>query len=271
MLGSLIGSIHHVRDSRAAQVTTINLEMCGLPPNLRLDSLRETGKTILETPAIWLGSKDRVDSWFVDIYGEALLRDSVSGQKGVLILLPHLGNWELFNVFFRRFGTMTALYQPPRTLTFRNLMSAFRQRHGNEMVATDHKGLRRLYQVLQEGGTAVVLPDQVPSSGHFIPFFGEYALTDELPIRLQNKTGARLLMLVFLRRLDGFFDVHIKDIRKELYEGDKMRSLASLNKILESFIALEPSQYQWEYKRFRERPAGAKKVYRFNKPVEFHR
>ena len=73
MLGKLIGNIHYLVNSRSAQITSANLNICGQPSNIRLDSLKETGKTILETPAIWLGSKDRIDEWVVEIFGESLL------------------------------------------------------------------------------------------------------------------------------------------------------------------------------------------------------
>ena len=270
MFGKLIGNIHYLVNSRSAQITSANLNICGQPSNIRLDSLKETGKTILETPAIWLGSKDRIDEWVVEIFGESLLRKAVQDKKGLLILLPHVGNWELFNVFYRRFGSMTALYQPPRSRILRKIISDLREYHDNEMVPTNKRGLRRLYEVLLKGGTVAVLPDQVPSSGHFIPFFGEFALTDELTIRLQRKTGANVLMLVFLRRSDGYFDVHIAEADTELYQGNVTNALGALNGMIESVVALQPAQYQWEYKRYRERPRGEKKIYRFNKPTSFH-
>ena len=270
MFGKLIGNIHYLVNSRSAQITSANLNICGQPSNIRLDSLKETGKTILETPAIWLGSKDRIDEWVVEIFGESLLRKAVQDKKGLLIMLPHVGNWELFNVFYRRFGSMTALYQPPRSKTLRKIINDLRGYHDNEMVPTNKRGLRRLYEVLLKGGTVAVLPDQVPSSGHFIPFFGEFALTDELTIRLQRKTGANVLMLVFLRRPDGYFDVHITEADTELYQGDVTNALGALNGMIESVVALQPAQYQWEYKRYRERPRGEKKIYRFNKPASFH-
>ena len=270
LMGSVLGTIHHFGNTRTARVTEINLELCGFDGNLRHQSLRETGKTLLETPAIWLGSKERIESWFGDVFGEPLLRDSVLANQGLLILLPHLGNWELFNVFYRRYGNMTALYHPPRLPYLDNIMQGIREWHGNEMVPTDLRGIRRLYRSLESSGTAVILPDQVPVSGRFAPFFGTAALTDELVIRLQKKTAARVLMLAFLRRSDGKFDIHITPAKNELYGDDSISALTALNSMVETSISLEPSQYQWEYKRFKKRPKGEKKVYRLNKPAGVH-
>ncbi len=270
LLGSALGSLHHFANTRPAQVTAANLAVCGQDADLRHESLRETGKTLLETPAIWLGTQDRLEDWFGEIRGESLLRESVQSDRGLMVLLPHLGNWELFNVFYRRYGRMTALYRPPRKAALDDVMRRVRGRHGNEMVPTDRRGIRRLYQVLESGGTVVVLPDQVPANGQFVTFFGTAALTDELAVRLQKKTAARALMLSFLRRRDGRFDTHILDPGESLYKGDRMSALTTLNSTVEELVQLAPAQYQWEYKRFRERPKGAEKIYRFNKPAGYH-
>ena len=270
MLGAMIGSIHHWTNSRAAQVTEVNLELCGLNKDLRRQSLQETGKTMMETPAVWLGARGRIDAWLGEVHKESLLREAVLADQGLLILLPHLGNWEMFNVFFRRYGKMTALYQPPRSPALNEIMRNVREGHGNEMVPTDRRGIRRLYRVLKGGGTVVILPDQVPVTGRFIPFFGTAALTDELAVRLLKKTGAKMLMLAFLRRFDGKFDVYVSEADEILYQGDPVSAMTALNSMVESAIALGPTQYQWEYKRFRERPVGEKKVYRFNKPARVH-
>jgi len=270
MLGTLVGTIHHLSNSRASRVTAVNLELCSQNQSLKLQSLRETGKTMLETPAVWLGMRSRIDGWLGDVHGETVLRDTVLEGRGLLILLPHLGNWELFNVFYRRYGTMTALYRPSRSPVFNEVMRTVREKHGNEMVPANRWGIRRLYKVLGEGGTVVVLPDQVPTNGQFVPFFGADALTDELAIRLQKKTRAKVLMLVFIRRTDGYFDVHVTEAGNEFYEKDTLSALKALNGMVERAIELEPAQYQWEYKRFRERPRGATKIYRFNKPMGIH-
>ena len=58
--------------------------------------------------------------------------------------------------------------------------------------------------------------------------------------------------------------------REFLYEAHRMSVLTTLNSTVEKLVQLAPAQYQWEYKRFRERPKGAEKIYRFNKPAGYH-
>jgi KDO2-lipid IV(A) lauroyltransferase len=277
-LGTLAGLLNDRLSCRSAQVTQANIELCipGLSGNLvaknkfSRQSLIETGKTLMETPAVWLGDFERIDEWIHVVHDEAILQKYLDDPAGLLVLLPHMGNWELFNVFFRRYGQMTALYQPPRQGYMQKMMRKVRARHGNHMVPTTPSGLKQLYKTLGDGGTAVILPDQVPASGQFVPFFGHPALTDVLASRLLKKTGAKALGITMVRNEDGFFEAHVLAPDSSIYALDEVTSIRAVNDLVQTCAEIAPKQYQWEYKRFRERPSGSEKIYRFNKPSGYH-
>ena len=148
-------------------------------------------------------------------------------------------------------------------------MAEVRARRGNRMVPTNRAGITALFRTLRDGGTVVVLPDQVPASGVYVPFFGHEALTDELSARLLQRSGAKALGLGILRREDGRFDVHVQAPGDDIYLGDN-RAVTAVNALVEQIVMLAPAQYQWEYKRFRERPSGEPKIYRFGKSTRTH-
>jgi len=207
-LGKLIGLYNWLLHTRAAQVTEVNLAIC-LPQlddatrrQLTKDSLVETGKTMMETASIWMGSIERNLGRISKVTGEEILAEALSQRKGVILILPHLGNWELFNLFYGARSTMTALYQPPREEAQHRLIRKVRNRGGNSIVPTTRKGLVQLYRTLAEGGVVTILPDQVPANGIYATFFGVQALTDLLIPRLVKRTGARVVC-VFVRRLAG--------------------------------------------------------------------
>ena len=277
-LGTLAGMLNAKLNSRSARVTRANVDLCLTPQagnsaandKFSTQSLIETGKTLMETPAVWLGDIERIDGWIQVVHNESMLQEHLNDSAGLLVLLPHMGNWELFNVFYRRYGQMTALYQPPRQDYMQKVMQKVRVRHGNHMVPTTRSGLKQLYKTLREGGTAVILPDQVPAKGQFVPFFEQPALTDVLASRLLKKTGAKVLGIAMVRSDEELFDAHVLAPDSSIYEADEVTSIRAVNDLMQTCAEIAPKQYQWEYKRFRERPAGSKKIYRFNKPSGVH-
>ena len=267
-LGRRLGTCLFWFKARAASVTEINLRACDMfpadmkPDHLVKSSLQHMGQTIMETPAIWLGSRRRIDSWINKVEGESLLDEAIALGHGVVILLPHFGNWELLNVFFARRQPMTALYQPPAKAYLRPIMAAVRKNFGNEMVPTNRAGVAQLYRRLREGRVVAVLPDQVPSSGEFVPFFGRPAFTDRLLTRLIQKTGARVVTCVVIREPGGQgFTVRFGIPDADVYADDSMQSMLGLNKSIEQCVRIDPKQYQWEYKRFRRYPEGSIPLY----------
>ena len=276
LIGRWVGRINIVFKTRSYLVTMVNLELCfpEMPDSERESlarrSLLSTGQTLMETPAVWLAEPAILNNWIVSVVNEELLDEAISSNKGVIVLLPHIGNWELFNVYFAQRGKMTALYQPPRQPYLKDMMEDIRGKFGNEMVPTNVKGVARLYKVLQAGGVVTILPDQVPAKGLYVSFFGVDALTDQLISRLVNKTGALVVAVSVVRDEDGHFRIVIQAGDESINTADIEASILGVNKTVEKLVMDVPEQYQWEYKRFRERPKGEKKLYRFGKGRRVH-
>ena len=118
----------------------------------------------------------------------------------------------------------------------------------------------------------VILPDQVPARGGFAPFFGVDCLTDRLIPRLLARTHSRVVCCVIerLARSRGFRIV-FREPHPDIYSDDPDVSLKGLNESVEQCVQLAPPQYQWEYKRFKERPPGELRVYNYdNEPWTHH-
>lgn len=269
LLGGGIGRLHWLLKSRSAKVTLTNLALClpeveeGARTRLARASLAHTGRMLIETPAVWLSSNARNLERIVRVEGQALLEEQIDAGRGVVLLLPHLGNWELVNAHLGSGPGMTALYQPPRLPPVRRLIEKVRARCGNQLVAPTRKGLRQLFQVLEQGGIVTVLPDQVPASGAFAPFFGVEAFTDLLIPRLVRRTHAGVLC-IFVRRLEGGrgFEVVYRPAVPGIDAGDPRAAATALNASVEACAREVLEQYQWEYKRFKERPPGMPRLYR---------
>lgn len=269
-LGRLAGTLVWKSGGRAADTTRKNLSACfpGLSgeesQQLARQSLQETGATALEIPLMWEWPVERCLDLIQEIEGEELLDEHQSRKQGLLLLAPHLGNWELAGLFFASRYKMAALYSPPNQPGLENYIKAVRSRSGSELVATDRRGIMRLFSILREGGVVGILPDQTPrrEGGEFAPFFGIPAITMTLASKLIHKTGAVPLVTYAHRLPDGRgFKIVIRKAEAGMASKDMTESLTALNQSVEKCIAEAPELYQWEYKRFRRTAPGHTPVY----------
>lgn len=269
-LGGLLGRLAWRLNGRSVETTRKNLKAC-YPDMTDQDieilgckSMQETAATALEIPLMWEWPIERCLGLIREIEGEELLEDYQAGSRGLLLLAPHLGNWELAGLFFASRYKMAALYSPPNQPGFENYMKKVRSRSGSELVATDRRGIMRLFSILREGGVVGILPDQTPrkEGGDFAPFFGIPTITMTLASKLIQKTGAKPL-ITYAQRLPNArgFKIVIREAEPGMESGEMTESLTALNRSVEKCIADVPAQYQWEYKRFRRTAPGETPVY----------
>lgn len=220
---------------------------------MRQASAVEAGKTALELLAIWLSTPSRVMGWMREVRNLALVDDARKAGKGVLLLTPHLGCFEIAGFFFAQTFPITILYRPPRAKWLEPLMVQGRSRGHAELATTDLRGVRRLLKALKAGEAVGLLPDQAPRFGEGVwaPFFGRPAFTMTLCSRLQRSTGCATFM-VFAERLPRSqgFCLHIDPV------PGQFGSEAELNAAVERAIRLRPEQYLWGYDRYKV-PSGA--------------
>lgn len=266
--GWLLGLWLYASRSQSRRVTEINVlrffpDMTTSEREVLVrSSLIETARTALETPAVWFKNSKHLLTWIDNVHGEELIEQSIADENGVLLLVPHIGNWELYNaVHAERYGQFTALFKPPKQAYLANIIRRVRMHYGNDMVPTTPRGLVRLFKALTTGGTVAVLPDQVPESGIFVPFFSQAVFTDRLVHRLLKKTKAVPILVSLIRNQEGRFDLFYEAV-PNLDAADEQQALTALNQSLERLILRNPSQYQWEYKRLKKQPADSKDPYK---------
>lgn len=267
-LGAFSGAIVWLSRSRARTVTEKNIQACfpSLSEKeqkaLAKASLIETGKLGMEMCIAWTRSRAYIDRITLNVIGAEYLKSAVNEGKGVVILGPHMGNWEILGAYLTHYGPMTNMYQPLKKKVFDDIVKKSRQRHGAKLVPTNHRGVASLLKALRNGGIVGVLPDQVPQkgSGDFAPFFEIPAYTMTLVHSLVERTECKVVFAAAIRRKAGF-DFIFHEADKTLYSKENAISLTALNKGVEKIIELSPTQYQWEYKRFKvDLPDGSRPV-----------
>ena len=255
-LGALLWHLNG-RDRRVAQ-RNLELAMPLMPAGERATLCRralvETCATITEMPLVWKRSGKWHQSHNLGTEGLDLL-----GAEGdsVLVLVPHLGNWEYFGrvVSERRHGTLV-IYKAPRLRQVEAMMVRGRQFEGTmRPVPAGMGAVLAITRALRNGGCAAILPDQESPAGIFVPFFGVPALTMTLIHKLVQSTKCRVVMGTSLRAPGGF-QSHIINPDDAIYSADQSESLTAMNRSIESMVALAPAQYQWAYKRYGKHPPG---------------
>lgn len=269
-IGTLVGSLLWVSKGRSARITLINIQLCfpELSPaeqrTLARQSLIETGKTAAEAAAIWRNSWSWLQKQIRAVDGEALLRTRLADGKGLLVLAPHHGNWEVVAPYLASIAPLTAMYQPLKSPAMDDLVLSGRSKLDITMAPTNRKGVMMLFKALQRGTIVGILPDQVPekdAAGGIATFFGQPALTIGLIHGLIQRTGCRVVS-VFAQRVRGGFTMKVLDVDPALFSEDLQESLRGLNASVEACVRCAPAQYQWEYKRFRRLPEDYPNVYR---------
>ena len=194
-------------------------------------------------------------------------RTAIEGTRGVLLLVPHIGNWEVLSLWLqghaRRELPFTALYEPARHPGLDAWILAARTRSGARLVPTGTAGVRALLRTLEAGGTAALLPDQVPprGSGVHASFFGRPASTLTLVRGLVRRTDPVVLAAAAIRDGDRWVPRFL-DADPAIGDEDPVRAAAALNATVEACVRLAPAQYQWGYKRFKHPPSGVPDPYR---------
>jgi Kdo2-lipid IVA lauroyltransferase/acyltransferase len=269
-IGRWLGRLYDWIPNRERRTAQINLELC-FPAMvdserraLRGRVMQQMGCSLMELSYIWFRPAQTVCGLVRGVSGGELLQRA-PGQ-GLLVLLPHLGCWEIVGLVLPAQEQVTSLYRPPRKPQLEAMIREARERSGATLVPTDNQGVRRIYQTLQAGGTTCILPDQQPSSSRasvFAPFFGVPALTMLLINRLARKTGARIVFAYAERlpRGEGFH-IHYLPAPPGIDDKDPQVAATALNQGLEMVIQQLPEQYQWSYKRFRARPGDGASPYR---------
>ncbi len=217
-------------------------------------AIGETGKNVAELPFVWFASERRLlDAAILEDW--PLIERTLAEGRGLIFLTPHLGCFEVTAQVVATRMPMSVLYRPPRKAALKPLLEGARARRRLTLAPATLSGVRTLLKTLKQGGAIGLLPDQVPQQGEGVwaNFFGKPAYTMTLPAKLQQMTGAPIIVAYGLR-VRGGFRIRIKRLERPL-EGSAAEQARAVNAAMEELIAHCPEQYFWSYNRYKA-PAG---------------
>lgn len=266
-LGAVLGRLALLFNIDMVRVTRRNIAYCLghlTPPQqerLVRASVLETARLAVESTVIWRCDRDSLNPLIKAVHGREHVEAAQAAGRGVIILAPHLGNWEVLGRYLDQLGKTTLMFQPQKLPKVSDYIKAGRGRFGATLVATDRRGLAQMVAALRKGGLSGVLPDQTPkeeNSGLMAPFFNRPAFTMTLVCKLIQNTGCSAVF-GYAKRVTGGFEIYFNPAPAGLFSEDLAEAVAALNQGVSEAVLQVPEQYQWEYKRFKHN--GEKTLY----------
>jgi len=169
-------------------ITKLNLDL------LVIEAMRSYMRYWVDTFRFPDWSSDRV-SGTVSVTNEHLLLDAIAAKTGVIVALPHAGNWDHAGAYFCGQGiplVTVAERLKPEKLFLKFL--AYRQSMGMEVLPLDGRVLGTLAQRLRQGALVALVADRdLSRSGIDVQFFNGTARMPAGPALLALKTKAPLI------------------------------------------------------------------------------
>jgi KDO2-lipid IV(A) lauroyltransferase len=207
--------------------------------------------------SLWIWDNPQKALKLAEIEDWQKVEQAIAQKKGLVMLTPHLGGFEIIPRILANHFPATILYRPARQEWLNDVIEEQRAYPNMKFVPTNLQGVRKMVKALQDGEAIGILPDQVPSGGDgvWVKFFGRYAYTTPLPARLANRNQSPVILFSAIRKSLGQGWVVKARLLEPLAE-DAHQAATQMNQALEEVILEAPLQFIWSYNRYKH-PEGA--------------
>ena len=198
----------------------------------------------------------------VSVRNEHLLLDAISAKTGVIVTLPHAGNWDHAGAYFCGKGinlVTVAEHLKPEKLFLKFL--SYRQAMGMEVLPLDGRVLGTLEQRLRQGALVALVADRdLSRSGIAVNFFGAPSRMPPGPAILALKTDAPLIT-AFVSYTDSGIHIDFNEVSIPSSGSDEEKISQIVQSMAQQFqdgISAHPEDWHmlqriWTDGDFRER------------------
>ncbi|HET6463159.1 MAG TPA: lysophospholipid acyltransferase family protein [Candidatus Krumholzibacteria bacterium] len=218
---------------------------------------QQLGRNAFEFMRLEGASPDAVKARVSRVEGMENFLGALQRGKGIVVVTGHIGCWELLPAYFVAMGyPITVVGRRMNVARLNRRLLAVRNGLGVTSLDRDDNP-RPMFDVLARGEILGVLIDQhTRVAGTWVPFFGRPAHTPTAVAKLALATGAAIVpMALFLERSGK----HVVRVMPEIpvqntgaREADVQRITAQASQAVEDLIRLDPAQWVWFHKRWRE-------------------
>jgi KDO2-lipid IV(A) lauroyltransferase len=262
VLGAGLGWVVYLTSKRYASRLRENLRRSGVWRDeadyrrILRANVAEVGRGALEIIPVWFRGSARAARLVHACTGREAVLDAYRQGRGIILLTPHLGCFEISAIYAAQFMPITVLYRQPHIRWLDRVIVEGRGKGQEKLAPANMRGVLRLLKALKSGEAIGVLPDQAPGAGEgvWVDFFGRPAYTMTLIGRLCEATRPAVFVATARRLPRGQgYEIEVRPIEGDLTGEAGARRM---NAAIEQAVRTCPEQYLWSYNRYKH-PAGA--------------
>jgi KDO2-lipid IV(A) lauroyltransferase len=190
----------------------------------------------------------------VKIEGQANLDKVLSQKKGIVLVMAHIGNWELLGIYLSIVGySLSPIVQTQSNALLDEIIQKKRQSVGMKTIPKT-SFLRPIVEAFKRNEIVPFLMDQYAGKegGVFVDFFGSDTFLPRGPAEFALKTGTPV---VFAYIVHQTLNQHLLVISEEIqlkktgnYQQDLKDNTALFGGLIQEVIQKYPSQWMWMHK-----------------------
>jgi len=174
-------------------------------------------------------------------------------KEPVIFISGHFNNFELMAMQIEKIGIeLAVIYRPLNNIYLNPIMEKIRKKYiCKKQIKKGISGTKQILKEYKSGASIALMIDQRVSEGILSNFFGQKALTTTIPAQFVKKFKAKVVPIYIERLKDNKFNLKVYEIIDFENDHDLETITFKLNKILESMILKNPSQWIWTHDRWK--------------------
>lgn len=190
------------------------------------------------------------DPQFISVVGKEHLDQALAGNKGLIILSAHFGNWEVMSYTLARMGIpLNVMARPQAVDQMTEFMNSFREKRNVKVIM--HNAMPECLKLLGQGKPVGLLSDlNAREWGYQVTFFGRNASFYSAPVILSVRSGAPLIPAFTERQKNGRLILRFEE-PVQWIKGESMQErVQKYVKRYEAAFRRRPDQWCWFHERY---------------------
>lgn len=257
-IGAGIGCIAHKLAKKRRAIVQANLKI--VHPNLPAEQLQDLSKEVFRKSFANLASS--INTGFISskkipnivtIKGQQHI-DNLDPKKGCIMLLFHMGNWEVLSRIAPLFNSekpSAAMFRPLNNSLINDHITQSREKDGTKLFGRK-RGLIQASKFLRDGGILGILGDQhAGGAGITLPLFGKETSITPLPTMLAQKYDCPIIPVTVSTISSGKWTIEFAQPFSIPADLDKTAATKLLIPVMENVMTEHCSDIFWLHDRWK--------------------